>query len=169
MKVLVSLCLLFWGQAMSATSPMTKVGVAVLIFNKQNQVLLGLRQGSHGAGLWHTPGGHLEFQESIATTAKRETLEEIGVKLMDISHMAVTNDVFKKEGKHYITIIVAARLKEGAIVKNLEPEKCREWKWFDLNDLPDNLFPSLDKLFKGQVMEFNHSFYKKILNRKNPF
>ncbi len=33
-----------------------KVGVGVMIM-RENKVLLGLRQGSHGAGEWSFPGG----------------------------------------------------------------------------------------------------------------
>ena len=47
-----------------------KVGIGVMILNDQNQVLLGLRQGSHGAGEWSFPGGHLEFGETVFETAK---------------------------------------------------------------------------------------------------
>ena len=37
-----------------------RVGVGVMIQNKKGEVLLGLRQGSHGAGEWSFPGGHNE-------------------------------------------------------------------------------------------------------------
>ncbi|MFA4941602.1 MAG: NUDIX domain-containing protein, partial [Patescibacteria group bacterium] len=33
-----------------------RVGVGVMIQNEKGEVLLGLRQGSHGAGEWSFPG-----------------------------------------------------------------------------------------------------------------
>ena len=45
-----------------------KVGIGVMIQNEKGEVLLGLRQGSHGAGEWSFPGGHLEFGEKIFET-----------------------------------------------------------------------------------------------------
>lgn len=37
-----------------------RIGVGVLIF-RDGKLLLGKRRGSHGAGDWSAPGGHLEF------------------------------------------------------------------------------------------------------------
>lgn len=56
-----------------------RVGVGVMIQNEKGEVLLGLRQGSHGAGEWSFPGGHLEFGETVFQTAKREVEEESGL------------------------------------------------------------------------------------------
>lgn len=39
-----------------------RIGVGVCIV-KNNLVLMGKRSGSHGAGQWDFPGGHLEFNE----------------------------------------------------------------------------------------------------------
>ncbi|WP_134596929.1 NUDIX domain-containing protein, partial [Pseudomonas aeruginosa] len=40
--------------------PAPQVGVGVLIL-RDGKVLLGRRKGSHGAGCWSAPGGHLEL------------------------------------------------------------------------------------------------------------
>ena len=41
-----------------------KVGVGVMVF-KDGKILLAKRKGSHGAGEYAFPGGHLEFGESF--------------------------------------------------------------------------------------------------------
>ncbi len=48
--------------------------------SKGREILLGQRKGAHGAGTWATPGGHLEFGESVKACATRELLEETGLK-----------------------------------------------------------------------------------------
>jgi len=123
-----------------------KVGVSVII-RKDNKVMLGKRIGSHGAGTWAFPGGHLEFGESVEKCAKREIEEETGLKLKNFKTGPFTNDIFKKENKHYITLFVIADIKVGE-PKVMEPEKCEEWKWFDWSNLPKPLFLPIENLLK---------------------
>jgi 8-oxo-dGTP diphosphatase len=58
---------------------------------------------------------------------------------------AVTNDIFKKEKKHYITIFMICDYNSGE-VKVLEPEKSECWKWFTWDNLPDPLFLPIKNL-----------------------
>ena len=62
---------------MTGDTQAIRVGVGVIIVRDGN-VLLGERAGSHGAGTWALPGGHLEFGETVADCARREVLEETG-------------------------------------------------------------------------------------------
>ena len=120
------------------------VGVGVFI-ERAGKILLGERMGSHGAGTWALPGGHLEFGESPADCAIREVLEETGLKISDIEPVAFTNDIFEKEGKHYVTLFVLAKQCDGEPCI-MEPDKCKGWSWFDWNALPQPLFASLENL-----------------------
>src|SRR4051794_34741939 len=85
------------------------VGIAVLIW-RGAQVLLTKRKGSHGAGTWAPPGGHLDMGESFEDCAIREVREETGVTISEPRFLAVTNDVFVDEGKHYATIWMEAQV-----------------------------------------------------------
>jgi 8-oxo-dGTP diphosphatase len=122
-----------------------KVGVGVLIF-KDKQILLGKRQSSHGEGTWAPPGGHLEFNETFEACAIREVKEEIGITIYMPEYLAVTNDIFEEEQKHYVTIFMCANFPEGKRIKTLEPDKTDSWEWFNLDNLPDNLFLPLQNL-----------------------
>ncbi|KAM5343463.1 hypothetical protein ACJ41O_012000 [Fusarium nematophilum] len=110
--------------------PNPRVGVAAIIYGRDGKVVAGKRTGSHGAGTWQLPGGHLDYGESIPNCAEREALEETGLKIRAGKVVAVTNDVFEKEGKHYITIFVRCEMEdENAQPEILEPEKCQGWYW----------------------------------------
>jgi len=121
-----------------------RVGIGVLILHK-NKVLLGKRIAGHNKNTWQSTGGNLEFGESFEDCARREVLEETGLMIKNIKQIITTNDVFTKDTKHYVTIFMACEYKSG-IPQSLEPDKCSEWRWFDKDKLPDNLFLPYDKI-----------------------
>lgn len=121
-----------------------RVGVGVLVV-RAGKVLLGQRLGSHGAGTWALPGGHLEFGESPADCASRELLEETGLPCRSFTDGPFTNNVFQTEGRHYVTLFLIARGVHGE-PQVCEPEKCAGWAWFPWDALPQPLFPPLQSL-----------------------
>ena len=123
--------------------------MGIFVF-KDGKFLLGKRKNSHGAGHWQLPGGHLEFNEELEDCAKREVLEETGVKIKNIRFSTITNDIFKKEEKHYITIFMISDLAEGT-PKAMEPHKCEEWIWVSKDNIPKPLFMPLDNLLKKDL------------------
>jgi len=133
------------------------VGVAAIVI-KNKKVLLGKRLNSHGAGAWAFPGGHLEFGESLKDCAKREVFEETGLLIKNIQHVAYTNDIFKEEQKHYVTLFVVARYDSGKLQLN-EPDKCEKWDWFDWNEFPEPLFLSLKNLLDQGFNPINYGIH----------
>jgi ADP-ribose pyrophosphatase YjhB (NUDIX family)/catechol 2,3-dioxygenase-like lactoylglutathione lyase family enzyme len=120
------------------------VGVGVFVL-REGLVLLGLRRGSHGAGTWALPGGHLEFGETVERCALREIHEETGLVIDVVARGPYTNDVFQDAGKHYVTVFVLARAPHGEPALR-EPAKCAEWRWCRWSELPMPLFPPLAAL-----------------------
>jgi 8-oxo-dGTP diphosphatase len=123
-----------------------RVGIGVFVL-KDGKILLGKRKNAHGKGTWCLPGGHLEFNEEIEDCARREVMEEAGIKIKNIRFATITNDMFKKEGKHYITIFMLSDYDSGE-VKIMEPEKCGRWEWFEWDSLPSPLFLPNKNLLK---------------------
>jgi 8-oxo-dGTP diphosphatase len=123
-----------------------KVGVAAIITDKEGRILMGQRKGSHGAGTWSLPGGHIDFGEEPEDTIRREVLEETG---LDVGQVIVhegcpyVNTYFHKEGKQYITLFFVAEY-IGGEPQLKEPEKCGGWSWYPHNCLPKPLFGALD-------------------------
>src|SRR5512141_403745 len=105
-----------------------RVGIGVMIQNNEGKILLGLRKGSHGAGEWAFPGGHLEFGETIFETAKREVKEETGLDVKEFELISVADEMryIKTDNKHYLNLGVKA-VYQGGEPKVMEPNKCSEW------------------------------------------
>lgn len=104
-------------------------------------LLLGKRKNAYGSGTWGLPGGHLEFGERLEKAAARELEEETGIKAREFIFVNLVNDLHDRR-KHYLQI--------GFLAKNIkniepilkEPDRIGEWKWFSMNDLPKDIFPS---------------------------
>ncbi len=135
------------------------VGFGVMIL-KNNKVLLGKRHEDplkassllNGAGTWTMPGGKLEFGETFEEGARRETLEETGIKLKNVEVICIDND--QVETAQFVTIGLFSENFEGE-PKVMEPDEITQWHWFDLNELPSPLyFPSAKVLENYKAKKF---------------
>ena len=130
-------------------------GVGVMLM-KDGKILLGkrhedpgkARSALKGAGTWTMPGGKLRFGETFEAAAKRETLEETGIILYSSKVIALNNDYI--EEAHFITIGLYSENFQGE-PRVMEPEQITEWKWFDLNNLPQPLFFCSEKIIKNYL------------------
>lgn len=124
------------------------IGVGVMIL-KDNKVLLGLRNPNkekasseiQGQGTWTMPGGKVEFMEKLVDAAKRELKEETNLDAKELELLCISDDM--TETAHYVTVGFIVKEYSGE-VEAMEPETILEWKWFDINELPINMYkPSL--------------------------
>ncbi|XP_022148636.1 geranyl diphosphate phosphohydrolase-like [Momordica charantia] len=125
--------------------PPPTVGVAVFLF-KGKSVLMGRRRVPHGDSTFAVPGGHLEFGESFEECAARELKEETGLDIEKIEFITATNNLFldNPSPSHYVVIFMRATLADpDQIARNLEPEKCDGWDWYEWDRLPQPLFSPL--------------------------
>lgn len=132
--------------------PLLRVGVAALLW-RSGKVLMHQRQGSHGAGTWSFPGGHLDDEESPREALSREVAEETGLRIEPkmFTPTTYTADVFEVEGKRYITLYLKApcptEIGEPVV---MEPDKCVEWRWVTPGEWPGELFLPIKNLLAQQ-------------------
>jgi len=135
-----------------------RVGVGIIIVDKRN-VLLLRRKNVHGEGSWSTPGGHLDFSESPERCAIREAKEESNLDVDSVRFIAITNDYFEAENKHYITIWMITNYSSGQAVLSA-PYESDAIEWFTWDKLPEPLFIPFQHLINGE------SYPKKALLRE---
>ena len=130
------------------------VSVQVILFNQNDEVLL-LKRKSTGFsdGLYGFIGGHVEQHEHVIDAAVREVKEEIGIdiKKENLLFKSVMNRKVN-ENTEYIDFVFIAKEWQGNII-NMEPEKCSELTWYQINNLPQNIID-----FEKYLIENNDLF-----------
>lgn len=137
-------------------APQARVGVGVLVL-KDGKILLGKRLSSHGDGEYGSAGGHLEYGETAEQAVRRELAEECGIKIKNLRFLCVS-DLLTYYPKHYIDIGFIADWESGE-PQVLEPHKLESWGWYDVNDLPGNLFGPMAGYIDAYQTGKNHFSY----------
>jgi len=134
-----------------------KVGAGIgIMLLKDGKVLLGKRNEDpvkasselHGEGTWTMPGGKLHFGESFEEGARRELMEEIGIKVEKMKVISISNEIVSDA--HYVCVGFLCDDFEGE-PKIMEPEEIVEWKWFSLDELPTPIFPPSKKIVENYL------------------
>lgn len=123
--------------------PLTiRPGVAAVILNSENEILLHLRPIGGG---WAPPSGSMEPGETIVGALQRELVEETGLEVRVENLVAVYSDpaiqvVHYPDGRHihFVTALFRCRVKKGNLKGSAEGVK---WAWFPGNRMPENLLP----------------------------
>lgn len=124
-------------------------GCGVIIKN-DNMILLGKRgediekadSEMHEEGTWTLPGGNIEYGETFYEAGKREVKEETNLDVDNLEVICVQTDL--NEFAHYVSVGMIANKYSGEI-KVMEPDEITQWKWFNINSLPDNIFSASRK------------------------
>ena len=135
------------------------VGVGCIVHRAGRLLLV-----RHHDGHWGPPGGHLDFGESIEDCARRETLEETGVRVINLEFVAVTNDLLAGGDKHYVTVWMRAEA-TNATSATQDQAEIAAVGWFAPDALPTPLFPYFENLLAGRSLPStpaNLSFHVKL-------
>jgi ADP-ribose pyrophosphatase YjhB (NUDIX family) len=127
-----------------------------VMFLKDGKILLGKRHDDpekasslmHGEGTWTMPGGKLHFGEEFRDACVREVAEETGIEIdkSNLKLVSVTNDIVTDA--HFLTLGFLIEEFSGE-AKVMEPDEITEWKWFDLKNLPEKVFPPSQKVLNN--------------------
>lgn len=121
----------------------------LLVFKKDNKVALLHRQNTNWMNdHWGVVGGKVDKGESALKAAMREAKEEVGVTVnlaaSDVSAVLYRTANDKDDLSPWVDIIFEITDWQGELY-NAEPNSHSELKWFDLEDLPENITPFTKK------------------------
>lgn len=112
-----------------------------LILMRDNKILL-LRRFNTGYedGNYSVVAGHLDGNETFIRAMVREAKEEAGIDIkpddLEIVHVMHR----KAPNEERIDFFIKANRWEGE-PKIMEPHKCDDLSWFELDNLPNNIIP----------------------------
>ncbi len=135
---------------MSEPDGQPRVGVGV-VFVRRGQVFLARRRGVLGGGTWGSAGGHLEYGETLEDCARREAMEEFGVRVGELRYLCVSNIV--AHGRHYLDVEFLGDIGDQE-PRLMEPDAFDGFGWFPLDSPPGPLFQAMhyaiDSLLTGR-------------------
>lgn len=134
--------------------PLIQAGAGVLVVDGAGRVLLQLRSDN---GCWDYAGGSMELGEEIEETAHRELLEETGLTARRLELFGV----FSGEELHYVypngdevynvDVVYICRDYAGELTP--QAGEVDELRFFDANDLPENISPPSRKALEQWLTE----------------
>jgi len=124
------------------------VGVAIVYFCHDGQGNFVMNKRGQNCrddrGAWDIGGGGLEHDDSVEDTLRKEILEEYGTDILNFEFLGY-RDVMRGEADnmaHWVALDFKV-LVDKEKVKNGEPHKFDDVKWFRLSELPAPLHSQL--------------------------
>lgn len=105
-----------------------------------NKILLSRRfQTGYKDGYYSLPAGHIEDGETLTIGTVREISEEIGLSILP-ADLQLVHVMHRHEDDIRMDFFFTAEKWNGQ-PKNMEPEKCDDLSWFELDHLPAHTIP----------------------------
>ncbi|UKS29161.1 NUDIX domain-containing protein [Paenibacillus sp. HWE-109] len=119
-------------------TPILYGSVHVLFYQDEEVLLLKRQNTGFQDGNWSVVAGRMDGDEEVIAAAIREAREEAGVVIEpeDIEIIGVMHR--KNTTSEWVDFFLKAHSWQGEI-RNQEPEKCEQLKWFPAKQLPDNM------------------------------
>ena len=127
-----------------------RLGGGVVLL-RDGKFLLGYQIRSYEKPCWGTPGGKVNDKHcSIIEAMKKEVYEETGINVRSLKKLTWYEDVIEENDLIGFQFYTEEFDGEARV---MEPEKCKEWKWFDIESLPEKLTDSVQRLVDEGLLE----------------
>lgn len=135
------------------------VSIDLIIYNENDEVLLGLRTNQPAKDYLFVPGGRILKDEKIKDAFKRITRTELGRELSieNASFKGVYEHIYPKEnffelesiGTHYI--VMGFEIKVNGELKYLPEKQHKGYKWLKISEIleKENVHQNVKNYFNG--------------------
>mgnify|MGYP003684300417 CR=1 FL=1 len=142
-----------------------RIGVGIIVLNSKNKVFVGKRKDNPGYK-WQMPQGGVDKGEDHQTAMKRELIEETSIK--NIKIIKRIEKIYEYElPANLIGIIWKGKYRgqkqkwfitkflgnDNEINLNTEHQEFIEWKWINVDMLPDIIVEFKKKLYQDLLKE----------------
>jgi putative (di)nucleoside polyphosphate hydrolase len=147
-----------------------RLGVGMMLVNNDNKVFVGRRIDST-AEAWQMPQGGVDEGEELAAAALRELEEEVGTTKAEILAESASWHLYdlpvdlvpklwkgKYRGQKQKWFVLRFFGDDSDINIHTKHAEFCEWKWVDIDLLPDVIVPFKRGVYKAVVDEFRHLF-----------
>lgn len=105
------------------------------IFIRNNEGKIALFQCPKWKGVWSMPGGHVEFNEKIETSLKRELFEEAGITVEDFKFVQVFEMINPPWFERPVHFIVLHYMCDYDGDFTLDYTELTGYKWFTIEEI----------------------------------
>jgi 8-oxo-dGTP diphosphatase len=119
--------------------PAVTVDTIIVTRDARPLVLLIRRKHAPFAGMWAIPGGFVDMDESLEDAARRELLEETGVRVARLEQLHAFGDPARDPRGRTISVAYLARV-SAAREKPRAADDAKEAAWHPLDQLPELAF-----------------------------
>lgn len=127
-----------------------RTAVDILVVDPVGRVLLG-QHYKNQQEVWGFVGGHQKTGETIAQTAARELMEELGPRHgVEVSNtiVAVRENCIPPWFVPHLTVVILGHWSLGNI-EVAEPHRTKQWQWCDPANPPQPLFSGVGEILAG--------------------
>ncbi|WP_202127649.1 NUDIX domain-containing protein [Clostridium sp. C8-1-8] len=125
--------------------------VAVHLFLIREGKILLLRRFNTGYedGNYSIVAGHSDGNEDVKSAMIREAREEAGIEIKP-KNIQFAGVMHRKSNDERIDFFFSADSWDGEII-NMEPHKCDDLSWFEIDNLPPNVIPYIKKAITNYI------------------